>query len=211
MDFPFPAINPVLQSGDEPFLSRNKELSFDVLSFWQWSSSQLLDNRMRGILAEFIVSKAVNSVTHVREEWDDYDLLTQEGVKVEVKSAAYIQSWEQKTLSTIQFSIAPSEGYESEANKWTTYKKRWADVYVFCVLSHQEQESINPLNLDQWDFYVLPTQVLDQKLPEQKTLRLSSLLKLIPSKVSYEELEEAVRVSSIIRKKGSETLKQFTM
>lgn len=53
---------------------------------------------------------------------------------------------------------------------------------------------------DEWDFYVLSTKVLDQKCPEQKTIRLSSLEKLSPRKCCYADLKETISdVESEIR------------
>jgi len=37
----------------------------------------------------------------------------------------------------------------------------------------------------------LPTKVLDESVPNQKTIRLSSLLKIGPTKVGFEGLGEA--------------------
>jgi hypothetical protein len=49
---------------------------------------------MRGVLAEYIVALAMGIDTEegVRREWDAYGLVLGDGTKVEVKSAAYIQS-----------------------------------------------------------------------------------------------------------------------
>jgi hypothetical protein len=54
---------------------------------------------LRGVLAEYIVSMDIKCPYQVREEWDAYDLITPEKVKVEVKSASYLQSWEQTKFS----------------------------------------------------------------------------------------------------------------
>ena len=82
------------KKGSELFHNKNKKLSYDLLSFWQWSMSDLLSNATRGILAEFIIAKALDIKTIVRDEWAAYDLITEDGIKIEVKSAAYIQSWD---------------------------------------------------------------------------------------------------------------------
>ena len=57
------------------------------------------------MLAEFIVATALGIPTDgVREGWAAWDLTTPGGVRVEVKTAAYLQSWAQKELSKISFS-----------------------------------------------------------------------------------------------------------
>jgi hypothetical protein len=40
--------------------------------------------------------------------------------------------------------------------------------------------------------FVVPTAVLDARVPEQKTIALSSLLALEPAEAGYHELREAV-------------------
>lgn len=147
---------------------------------------------MRGVLAEFIVAKAIKSSTQVREEWDSYDLISKEGIKVEVKSSAYIQSWEQSKPSSISFDIRPTFAWHAETNKRGDLQKRHSDVYIFCVYAHLEQETANALNLSHWDFYVLPTDVLNELCPTQKSIALSSLLRLNPKKVSFEEIHKSV-------------------
>ena len=111
-------------SGDEIFQNGSNKLDFNLLSFWQWSSSDVVSNATRGILAEYIVGKALGCIRNedVRDEWGAYDLKTQTGVSVEVKSAAYIQSWEQSRLSKISFYVPKTLGWNRETNKFDTEK-----------------------------------------------------------------------------------------
>ena len=182
------AVKTVLKTGKESFVFNGDKLPINVLSFWQWSTSQLLGNALRGILAEFIVASAIDVLDSPREEWDAYDLMTKDGLKIEVKSSAYLQSWKQKELSKISFGIQPTKVWDENNNR-SSESKRQADVYVFCVLAHNDQSTVNPLDLSQWEFYVLDTKVLNDKAPLQKTIALSSLLKLNPVKAAYSELE----------------------
>jgi hypothetical protein len=190
-----PEIETTRKIGDEPFEFNGSSLPISLLSFWQWSSSDIVGNAMRGILAEYIVASSVGVNSGIRTEWDAFDVITPEGIKVEVKSAAYIQSWEQKKHSAIQFSIRPTQGWDSESNERTSEVRRQADVYVFCLLKHKDQSNINPLNLDQWEFYVLPTSALNQSVGVQKTITLSRLESLNPSKVNYGELYSSIKAA----------------
>lgn len=147
-----------------------------LLQFWQWSSSDLVSNAMRGVLAEYIVACDLGVADGVRTEWDTYDLRTKSGIKVEVKSAAYCQSWHQTKLSNICFGIAPTRGWDASTNTTATELARQSDVYVFCLLHHRDKATLDPLNLDQWDFYVLPTRTLNERCPTQKSIALASLL-----------------------------------
>ena len=44
--------------------------------FWIWNQSNLIENRTRGILAEYIVKEALCIKDGLRIEWDSYDLMT---------------------------------------------------------------------------------------------------------------------------------------
>lgn len=182
--------------GEEPFESNGSSLPMSLLSFWQWSASDIVGNAMRGILAEYIVVSSVGMNSGTRTEWGAFDIETPDGIKVEVKSGAYVQSWEQKKHSTIQFSIRPTQGWDSESNERSSEVCRQADVYVFCLLKHKDQRSINPLNLDQWAFYVLSTDILNQSVGLQKTITLNSLESLKPNKVNYGELHASIKVAA---------------
>ena len=39
--------------------------------------------------------------------------------------------------------------------------KRQSDVYVFALLKHKDKQTVDPLNVKQWDFHVVPTKALD--------------------------------------------------
>lgn len=145
------------QNRKERFHSGNTPLELTVFDFWQWTASDLVSNATRGLLAEFIVASALGVATNVREEWRAFDLLTATGTKIEVKSAAYLQSWAQNKQSEIIFSVRPTRAWDADTNVLSTEIKRQADVYVFALLAHRDKRTLNPLDLDQWEFYVVPT------------------------------------------------------
>lgn len=180
------------KSGNEPFHENNEILNDNLLSFWQWSSSELVGNSLRGILAEYLVASALGCVSGVRQQWDAYDIETREGVKVEVKSGAYLQSWSQKKLSSIQFGIKPTYGWDAETNTRTGIKTRQSDVYIFCVLTHKDKSSVDPMNVAQWNFYILPTSVLNREVNAQATISLTSLKRFNPISVEYGKIHNAV-------------------
>ncbi|HGY54978.1 MAG TPA: hypothetical protein ENK44_04710 [Caldithrix abyssi] len=188
----YPEIKTTRKSGEEKFHLNGKGLDHDLLSFWQWSASDLIGNAMRGVLAEYIVAMAVDRAWGCRTEWDAFDIKTKEGIKIEVKSGAYIQSWSQKKLSQIQFAIRPTRAWNSKNNSYSSQAARQSDVYVFCVLRHKDQETIDPLNINQWHFYVLATKQLNLAVGMQKTITLGRLKKLNPVVVSYEGLYASI-------------------
>ena len=144
-------IPPSRKTGNEPFHKSGKSLGAAVQDYWAWVSSDLLGNTDRGMLAEYLVALDLGVATGARYGWDAYDLVTTGGIKVEVKSSAYVQTWYQERYSTISFGIAPHEAWDPKTNKVDRTVRRRADVYVFCVLAHRDQRSIDPLNADQWE------------------------------------------------------------
>lgn len=187
----YPAIEVTRKLGKESFRFENRPIGYALLQFWQWAASDLTGNALRGLLAEYIVATALDRASGVRTEWDAFDILSQKGRKVEVKSAARVQSWEQKAPSPIRFNIRPTQGWNAATNEYSLEVKRQADVYVFAVLAHADQQSIDPLNLNQWVFYVLRARKLNE-LGAQKSIALSRLRKLGPIEASYEQIAEAV-------------------
>lgn len=184
-------IRTTIKQGDEKFIFNDKDLDINILNFWQWSASDILTNRQRGILAEYIIASALDLTKQPREEWDAYDLITNDGLKIEIKSAAYIQSWEQKNYSKISFGIQPTVIWEG--NKRKTEKVRQSDVYIFCLLEHKDAETINPMDLSQWKFFIIDTNTINCKVGEQKTINLSSLERLNPNIVRYDEILNVIQ------------------
>lgn len=185
------------KTGNEAFVLNGNHLGFSLLDFWKWSVSDILSNATRGILAEFIVAQALKADTRtIRAEWDAYDLITPTGIKVEVKSAAFLQSWEQTKHSKICFSIRLAKPWDFTIDKRSDIAIRSADIYVFCLLNHLDKASVNPLNLDQWEFYVCSTQELNNYSRSQRSITLNSLRNLT-KRTAFEDLEKEVTLKSI--------------
>lgn len=189
-----PPIKSKRKTGHEIFTGLGND-ELHLKDFWQWSSSDLVSNATRGILAEFLVATALGLNHGVRNEWDPYDLKTETGVKVEVKSAAYLQSWFQQKLSNITFDIRPTFAWDYKTNHLAKEKKRQADVYVFCLLHHEDKKTINPMDLSQWTFYVVSTKKIEQKCQNIKSISLSRLRKLNPIVCNFDGLKEAIENS----------------
>jgi hypothetical protein len=113
----------------------------------------LRTNTARSRLAEYLVAVALNVHHRPRVEWDSHDVTARDGTRVEVKSSAYLQAWDQARLSRISFgglrarTWSPQAGYAADV----TYN---ADVYVFALQTAVTHETYDALNLDQWRFWV---------------------------------------------------------
>ncbi|WEB43628.1 hypothetical protein MOV08_33020 [Streptomyces yunnanensis] len=135
------------RSGSEPIHANGKTVGV-LADFWSWAWSDLANNTKRGILAEYLVATALNAATGTRTEWESVDIHTPEGWRVEVKSAAYLQSWAQSKPSNIKFRIAPASGWEHQTGRASPQVRRRSEIYVFCLLHHQDKETLDPLDLD---------------------------------------------------------------
>lgn len=164
------------------------EVIIDRNDFYEWAYSDLLINNQRGHLAEFIVAKALNIDSQKRLEWDPYDLKYND-IKIEIKSCAYIQAWKQKQFSKIAFDIAPTRLYDYEYECYSNECKRQSDIYCFCLLKHKDRKTINPLDTDQWEFYIVTTEFLNFHFGDQKKISLSKLLKNNVKSVKYQEIK----------------------
>lgn len=191
----FGRIRAMRRSGEETFHDAQEDLGFNLLDFWQWSSSDMVSNATRGVVAEYLVARAIGAANDVRDEWAAYDLCDSRGITVEVKSAAYLQSWYQERLSSISFTCRKTLAWDPEKNRLGTERRRHAQVYVFALLAHKDQESLDPLDVSQWEFYVVPTVRLDQRTRSQHSITLPSLRSLHGEPVTYSELKKAIDVA----------------
>ena len=66
--------NTTRRLGSERFRLGDRELNYDLPGFRQWCNSDLIDNLMRGVLAEYIVALDLGTADGLRVQWDPYDL-----------------------------------------------------------------------------------------------------------------------------------------
>lgn len=155
--------------------------------------------RFEGWLAEFLVKKSFSFLPPPREilrtDWTPYDLTSPSGRRIEVKSAAYLQSWTEDYFSHIIFDIAPKRAWNPQTG-YSPERSRHSDLYVFCLYTARSREQ-SIRNLDLWEFYVLPTSVLDQQKPNQKSIALSSLLSLEPIRTNFQNLGSIIETISL--------------
>ncbi len=174
--------------GTEHFYANGRKLDVTMKDFWRWAYSDLSNNNQRSKLSEYIVASAINT-SGIQSNYSDfasksYDLLTEEGYKITVKSAAYLQSQDAGHPDCISYSIS--------SDMAGLHDKRSTDIYIFCLYKGMA-ESESPLNLDLWEFYILRTSVLDEKKPTQKTITLPSLMKLEPLWCDYYGIGDAIQ------------------
>ena len=114
----------------------------------------------------------------------------------------YLQSWGHEKLSKIVFGIRPTRLWSSTNGTAEVEVWRQADIYLFCLLKHEEKESLDPLDLDQWEFYLLRSSVLDERCSQSKTISLGRLKGLNPRVINYGGLAACVKEMSAEIRRG---------
>jgi hypothetical protein len=98
--------------------------------------------------------------------------------------------------SPVNFLVPKTRPWDADTGVQTGEPRRHADVYVFALLAHVNKATIDPLDVSQWRFYILPTAVLDARTRSQHSITLRSLDRLAGLPVDYAGLSEAVERSA---------------
>lgn len=158
-----------------------------VHDFWRFAMSDLRMNNVRGYLAEFLVAKAVGA-TGQRIEWDAFDVLTPDGTRIEVKSSAYLQVWDQRHPSRIVFTGLTGRTWSPQAGEAPTATYN-ADIYVFAIQTAQTHDQYDPLDVSQWSFYVLDRGAVEHL--GYNSISLATLARVADA-VPYEQLSTEI-------------------
>ena len=175
-----------------PFVNGNESLGITMLDFWKYQYSNIYD--MQEYIAEFIVGKALGIDEPMnRDGWTLWDIDYQ-GKRIEVKQTSYYHSWQEKIANgkisqQRTFSITPAFTRYKDS---TTSYERQNDIYVFCLNIGTNEEESYPLDMANWEFYVVPTSVVNENCtPSQKSISLGKVRKLAPL-TKYEELKNVI-------------------
>lgn len=193
--------------GDNAFICQGHEIGVTLLDFWAWAFSDIHNNTTRGIIAEFIVAMALQMDKHIpRDAWSKYDL-EYRSIGIEVKSASYNQRWYQAKHSSISYAIPKTLGWDAEINKQDQEARRQADVYILSLLAEKDRSKVDPLDLEQWRFWVLPTQFFNDRKRSQHSITMGSLLREVGNPIRFTEIKHDVdtiidRRSPEVRREG---------
>lgn len=178
--------------GDNPFKINDGPSKYTLLDFWAWAFSDVLTNTTRGMVAEFIVATALGiDIKKPRDGWSKFDLIYR-NIGIEVKSSSYHQRWYQKSLSSICFIVPKRKGWDETTNKLDIESKRQAAIYVLSLLAEKDRDKVNPLDIDQWQFWIIPTLFFNDRKRSQHSITYISLMKEIGNSISYNQIKSAV-------------------
>jgi hypothetical protein len=147
-----------------------------LMDFWKWAFSDLCDDDIKGVFVEWMVLKLLGIPSERRISWANSDIITQDGVRIEVKASSYWQSW--KLLDEFGKARVPylcSSPSKKTKIKFAGLRARDAvtisdpslraafksDLYIFALQHERVPERWNAMDLSQWEFYVLPAKKLE--------------------------------------------------
>lgn len=140
--------------GDEPLADTT------VLDFWRWALSDLRMNLARGYLVEYLVARALRDPSPARVEWGPWNVEAEDGTLVEIKTCGRLQRWASKKLSTPSWSfksVRADKIWSNEAGDYVAVDPaKRVHVWVFALQTAEDPELYDPLELDQWEFRVVP-------------------------------------------------------
>ena len=120
--------------------------------------------------------------------------MTYNDIKVEVKETSYYHSFNEKGKYSNyrSFAIGMAHGSYDEAKSGNTEYKRQSDVYIFCLNTGYTAEESYPLNLNNWEFYIVPTRVIDANCGTNKTITLKRIKNMGFTPKRYDEIKATI-------------------
>ncbi|WP_197059301.1 hypothetical protein, partial [Cryobacterium sp. MLB-32] len=119
-------------------------------------------------------------------------------ITIEVKSSAYLQLWDQKKISTLNFSGLQGTRYNPRApgdGSDPLGRRLNAMVYVFCVQMATEHRFYDQLDVSQWDFYVVSRSAIAETKLQSLGIERVKLLSHGPT--AWDDLKAAVTAAAV--------------
>ena len=117
----------------------------------------VVDNRNRGIFAEWLVGQVLHAIDarEFRQEWDVWDLQYR-GAGIEVKTSGLNQYWSPLRRSRPSFGISvPKQIWCEQTAQWQANDQaaRPARVYVFCLHTSLPATNASVACPNTWEFW----------------------------------------------------------
>jgi hypothetical protein len=192
---PVPSPDPIHPRPLQPLTGSEPLLDGTVADFWRWALSDLRMNLARGYLVEYLVARALGDPSAARVEWGPWDVQAADGTLVEIKACGRLQSWTTKKLSTPSWSFRSVRADRTWSDAAGDYlaidPASRVHVWVFALQTAEDPAAYDPLDVEQWEFRVMPHREL--LAAGQASARLSFFDSRGVEPVDYSRLAEAVR------------------
>ena len=188
--------------------------NLSLTDFWRWAFSDLCDDDIKGIFAEWLVHRLLGVRSSRRISWANSDVITS-GVRIEVKATSYWQSWKvldetgqpySKSLydvptndSAIRFGGLAARDALRVADQ-SKARELKSQIYVFAFQHEKDISRWNAMDLSQWEFYVIRAEELANIAGRNVALK-----KLRPRYGPLTADEFAQRANALIEEFAAET------
>ena len=177
-------------TGNEKFIYNEQELDFGILDFWKYKYSNIWN--IQEYVAEFLIEKALGlEESQNTESWTLYDI-NYRNKRIEIKETSYYHPWNENGKISNQrvFGITmANSNYEDQENE--NKFERQNDIYVFCLNTGKTKEEANPMDINNWEFYIVPTSTINELCGKNKTISLNKV-KNIAEQVNYFEIKNYI-------------------
>lgn len=170
--------------GTEHFVYGDKITDMTTFDVWKYHFCNRFN--MQEYFAEFLVAKALGvDEASNSDYWSLCDVMYK-GKRIEVKASSYYHAFKEYLNTPISpirvFGI--TKAYSKYKDKNSTFERQ-NDIYVFCLNIGETAEESDPLNLKNWEFYIIPTAYINEVCGDAKTISIQKIKKLGFEGVSY--------------------------
>jgi len=162
------------KSGDRLVGAPSNLVADSLLDFWTWGFSDLCDDDVKGIFAEWLVHRLLGIRTERRVSWANSDVIAPNGARIEIKSTSYWQSWKlveengkerDRPTHPIQddakIRFNGLKAKDSTGTRTDSHGKDFkSHIYVFALQKEKDPQRWNAMDLSQWEFYAFPVEEL---------------------------------------------------
>lgn len=180
-------------TGKERFTQNGIALDLSMLDFWQFKFSNKYN--LQDVIAEYLVAKALGKNEAENDAyWTLYDI-SYKGMRIEVKQTSYYHPWNENGKISNQrtfYITKANSSYEDDTveNKY----ERQNDIYVFCLNNGKTKETADPLNLDNWEFYIVPTSFINENCGDNKSISLGRIQSFGFEAKKFYEIKETIDI-----------------
>ena len=164
-----------LLTGEEQFTFNGDSIGFTILDFWRFQHSNIWNDQEE--VAEFIVAKTLGqNAPHNKNGWTLWDI-NYKGKRIEVKETGYYHSWRTDGKVSQQRTFGITKAYSRYKDHHSEFKRQ-NDIYVFCLIIGETKDASNPLDLDNWRFWVVPTSTINRLCGDNKSISLGRVKRI---------------------------------
>ncbi len=178
-----------LLTGKEKFIFKSVPTELNMLELWQWKYSDIYD--IQNVIAEYIIEKALGIERSQNVgSWTLFDI-EYRSKRIEVKETAYYHSWQEPgDKISMQRAFGVTKAYSKYKDATSSFERQ-NDIYVFCLNVGFTREESNPLDLDNWEFYIVPTNIINKECGNNKTISLGKV-KSLSKTFKYDEIKSEI-------------------